>query len=144
MMFGRVLATSQASPPSRVPTTASCIVARTMPRTREATVPAAIPAVERARSPPLLPLPRLVSGASCVGLSTNSVIEGGLLHGGAGGAGGPATQRASTAEHQDDPGQNAQNPEDPGARGLHAHVDTGFLSQQRPVGRGQDGVDGDQ
>src|SRR4029079_11782661 len=102
MMFGRVLATSQASPPSRVPTTASCIVARTMPRTRETTVPAAIPAVERAR---LSLLSALVTGASCVGLSTDSVIEEGLLHGGAGGAGGSATQRANSAEHQDDPGQ---------------------------------------
>src|ERR1019366_3105712 len=49
MMLGKVLATSQASPVTRVPTTASCMEARTIPRTREATMPDAMPAVERAR-----------------------------------------------------------------------------------------------
>src|SRR5674476_721225 len=42
MMLGRVLATSQASPVSPAPTTASTMAARTMPRTREAMVPAAM------------------------------------------------------------------------------------------------------
>src|ERR1035437_6007487 len=49
MMLGRVLATSHASPDSAVPTTASCNEARTIPRTREAMMPDAMPAVERAR-----------------------------------------------------------------------------------------------
>src|ERR1035437_7326024 len=49
MMLGKVLATSQASPVTRVPTTASCMEARTIPRTREATMPDAMPAVQRAR-----------------------------------------------------------------------------------------------
>src|ERR1035437_2461412 len=49
MMLGRVLATSHASPDSAVPTTASCIEARTIPRTREAMMPDAMRAVERAR-----------------------------------------------------------------------------------------------
>jgi hypothetical protein len=36
-------------PVTSVPTTANCIEARTIPRTREAMMPEAIPAVERAR-----------------------------------------------------------------------------------------------
>src|SRR5450631_2975421 len=48
-MFGRVFATSQASPEMPAPTTDSTRDARTTPRIREAMTPEAIPAVERAR-----------------------------------------------------------------------------------------------
>src|SRR5665647_1378881 len=99
MMLGRVLATSHASPDSAVPTTASCNEARTIPRTREAMMPDAMPAVERAR---------LASGEAgstgeagatggpgakgqTGGLLLDSVIEWRLLRVGSRGASGPAT-----------------------------------------------------
>src|SRR5665811_2223982 len=92
MMLGRVLATSQASPVRRAPTTASCIEARTTPRTREAMVPAAIPAVERAR---------LVPGEPVAPSSTGSLIGGEALCGGAGRAGGSTAQGPIDTEHKD-------------------------------------------
>src|SRR5450759_2617795 len=126
-MFGRVLATSQASPVRNAPTTASCMLARTTPRTREAMVPAAMPAVERAR---------LASSL------TASDIEGDLLCGGAGRTGGATPQGTVGAQHEDDAGHSAQNPVDPGARGLHSHVDVRVLPQGCAVGRGKDRHDG--
>src|SRR5665811_1372457 len=126
-MFGKVLATSQASPVRNAPTTASCMLARTTPRTREAMVPAAMPAVERAR---------LASSL------TGSDIEGDLLRDRAGRAGGATSQGTIGAEHEDDAGDSAQNPVDPGARGLHAHVDARVLPQRCAVGRGEDRHDG--
>src|SRR5450759_4137561 len=128
-MFGKVLATSQASPVRNAPTTASCMLARTTPRTREAMVPAAIPAVDRAR---------LASSL------TGSDIEGDLLCGGAGRTGGATPQGTIGAQHEDDASEGAQNPVDPGARGLHAHIHVRVLPQRCAVGRGEDRLDGHQ
>src|SRR5664280_2357056 len=109
MMLGRVLATSHASPDSAVPTTASCIEARTIPRTREAMMPDAMPAVERARlasgaagttgeagasgAPGAKGEPGRIGEVAGVGgigesLLMDSVIDWGLLRVGSRGAGG--------------------------------------------------------
>src|ERR1035437_2728044 len=109
MMLGNVLATSQASPVTEVPTTASCSEARTTPRTREAMMPDAMPAVERARlisgaagttgevgasgEPGAKGEPGRIGETAGVGesLLTDSVIDWRLLGVGPRGAGGPAT-----------------------------------------------------